>query len=472
MPAMPPASSEVSEIDSSARGPLSLLIVSALGWLVVSGVLAVVHLVQSLNPAFLADCAWFTYGRLRGLQETAFIYGWVASSGFAVALWVLGRLSGSPLRSLNWLTVGAIFWNVGVLLGLVGIAAGDGSSTPFLRMPHYVQLLLLVAYGAMAVPGVLAWTGRNRARTFAAQWYAVAALFLFPWLFSAAQLTLVWFPVRGTLQAIAAGWFAQSVWTLWIAPVALSAAYYLVPKITGRVIPNYDFASLSFWTLLFVGGWTGGRHLIGGPVPAWVPTIAIVSCALLTFHYIVAAMNLRHAFLGKGGVALKFVAAGIAAYVVGGMADAVTSLRGVAQLTQFTWMTQAQAQLAINGGFSLTIFGAIYFLVPRIANQPWPSTALVRAHFAAALIGTFGLVFTLAGAGLVQGAALNDAAVSFGEIANRTRPWILAATGAQTVLLLGNLVLAVHFVRLLTTKPATPAVDLFRQPPTMEASVS
>jgi cytochrome c oxidase cbb3-type subunit 1 len=472
MSAMTTASSEVSEIDSSARGPLSLLLVFALFWLVASGVLALAHLVQTINPAFLADCAWFTYGRMRGLQETAFIYGWVANSGFAVALWILGRLSGGALRSLNWLTVGTVFWNLGLVLGLVGISAGEGSSTPFLRMPHHVQLLLLVSFGAMAVPGVLAWTGRHRGRTFAAQWYAVAALFLFPWLFSAAQLTLVWFPVRGTVQAIAAGWFAQSVWTLWIAPLALSAAYYLVPKITSRIIPSYDFASLSFWTLLFVGGWTGGRHLIGGPVPAWVATIAIVSCAMLTFHYIVVAMNLRHAFAGRGGVVLKFVAAGLAAYVIGGLADAVTSLRGVAQLTQFTWMTQAQSQLAIGGGFTLIVFGAIYFLVPRVANQPWPSAGLIRAHFAAALIGTFGVVVALAGAGLVQGGALGNASQSFADIAASTRPWLLAAIAAQALMLLGNLALAVHFVRLLATKPAATAVDLFRQPPTMEASAS
>src|SRR5688572_12315142 len=135
MSAMTTASSEVSEIDSSARGPLSLLLASALLWLVVSGVLALIHFAQAMNPAFLADCAWFTFGRTRGLQETAFIYGWVANSGFAVALWILSRLGGSVLRSLNWLTVGTLFWNVAVTLGLIGIALGAGSSTPFLRVP-------------------------------------------------------------------------------------------------------------------------------------------------------------------------------------------------------------------------------------------------------------------------------------------------------------------------------------------------
>lgn len=468
---MTTASPEVSEIDASARFPLSLLIASALCWLVVSGVLALLNYAQTFNPSLLADCPLFTYGRLRAIQETGFVYGWVANSGLAVSLWILGRLSGSPLRSLKWVTVGCLFWNLALLLGVVGIAFGEGTSVALLRLPRHVLPLMLVAYGAMAVPGVLAWTGRSRPRTFAAQWYAVAALFLFPWLFSAAQVTLQWVPVRGVLQAVAAGWFVQGAWTLWIAPLALSAAYYLVPKISGRVIPSYDFASLSFWTLLVVGGWTGGRHLIGGPVPAWIPTMAIVSCVLLTFHYLVTALNLRAAF-GQRSVALKFVAFGLAAYVLGGLLDAVTAVRSVAVTTQFTWVTQAQTQLALAGAFSMIVFGAIYFMAPRMLNKAWPSTPLIRAHYAAAVLGTLVLVIGLVAAGIVQGRDLANPTISFADIASHTRSWLLVAAAGQALLVFGNLVLCFHFGRLLLVKPVVPAVELFRQPSTMEASVS
>jgi cytochrome c oxidase cbb3-type subunit 1 len=468
---MTTASSEISEIDANARFPLSLLLGSALLWLVLSGLLALLSFAQNLDPALLADCPYFTFGRTRALQETAFVYGWVANAGFAVSLWLLGRLGGSPLRSLNWVTVGASFWNIAVTVGLVGIALGDGSSIPFLHIPAYVQPLLLFSFGAIAVSGVLAWTGRAHRITFAAQWYAVAALFLFPWLFSAAQAILVWLPIRGTLQAVAAGWFMQGAWTLWIAPMALGAAYYLVPKISGRVIPSYDFAALSFWTLLVVGGWTGGRHLIGGPVPAWIASLAIVSCGLLIFHYVVTAINLRGAF-GHRSLALKFIAFGLVAYVIGGVADAATAMRSVAQFTQFTWVSQAQTQLALSGAFSMIVFGAIYFFVPRIYNQAWPSTALIRGHHVAAFLGTIVLVVALAMAGYVQGRDLADAGISFTDISNHTRPWLLVAAAAQALLVLGNVILAFHFARIVFTKPALVAKNLFSQPPAMEASVT
>jgi cbb3-type cytochrome oxidase subunit 1 len=43
-------------------------------------------------------------------------------------------------------------------------------------------------------------------------------------------------PVRGVMQPIVAAWYAQSAWTLWLAPLALSVAYYVVPKVTGKVL--------------------------------------------------------------------------------------------------------------------------------------------------------------------------------------------------------------------------------------------
>ena len=461
---------EVTEIDASARCSLLLLLASALLWLVLSGVLALVNLVQLHTPGFLADCSVFTYGRTQAMQETAFIYGWAANAGLAVALWILGRLGGAPLRSLNWVSAGTVFWNLAITLGLVGIATGDATSNAWLHLPRYVLPLMLVAYGTIAVAGVLAWTGRRREMTFASQWYAVAALFLFPWIFSIAQVMLVFAPERGVLQALVAGWFVQGAWTLWLAPLALAAAYYLVPKISGKAIPSYDFASLSFWTLLFVGAWTGGRHLIGGPVPAWIATIAVVSCALLLFHYIVVGINLRAAFCSGGSTVLKFVAFGLGAYVLGGFVDAVTATRSVAALTQFTYFSTAQSQLALNGAFSMMIYGAIYFLAPRITGRAWPSGALIRAHYAAAVLGVVGLVVALVGAGWIQGHDLNDPAVSFAAIAAHVRPWLLTATAAQAVLLLGNLLLAVHLLWLGAARSAAPAT--FSPAPTMEASVS
>ncbi len=446
-----------------------LLIGSALGWLILSGVLSLVTTIQLYTPSFLADCSVFTYGHTQALQETVFIYGWAANASFAVALWLLGRLSGAPLRGLGLLAVGTMFWNLGVTAGLGFIMFGEATSIPFLQMPAYVHPLLLVAYAAIATPGVLAWTGRSERATFATQWYAVAALFLFPWLYSVAQVMLLDAPVRGVTQAVIAAWFSSNVVTLWLLPIALAAAYYLVPKLTGRTLNNYHYAPHGFWTLVFFGAWSGARHLVGGPVPAWIPTLAIVSTALLLFHYLVISLNLRAGLTGgHGSNTLAFISLGLLTYLLGGVANVVFSFQHFAALIQFTYFPIAQLKLALVGAFSFPIFGALYYIVPRLSGTAWPSSGLIRAHFGLSILGLVATVISLAGAGWVQGHGLGEPGTSFAAIAASTKPWLMAATVGEGLLLLASLTIALNFARL----QAVAAVALIRSAALLEASAS
>ncbi len=470
------ASAEVTAIDTAARGPLLWLLGSGLVWLLVSGILALITSIQLHTPTFLADCGWFTHGRAQAMRESVFVYGWLANAGLATATWVLGRLGGYPLRALNWAVVGCIFWNAAIAAGLVGIATGDMTTFALIQLPRYVQPLLVVAYSAMAISGVLAWSGRKTDGTYAAQWYAAAALFLLPWALCAAQAVLFWFPVRGVVQAVAAGWFGQVVFSLWLSPLVLAGVYYVVPKITGRALPSYVAAPLAFWTLIVVGAWNGGRHLIGGPVPAWVPTMAVVGGSLLLFHFLVVAMNLRF-ILGASGTAANFLRFGLVAYVVNGLLEFFTSFRGIAVETQFTFIASALEHFGLYGGLSMMLFATIYYMVPRLTGAPWASAALTMGHLALVAIGVLLATVALLFAGFAQGSGLLSPAVSFAEIFSRVRVPLLLNSAAQLVLLAANLLLFVNFVRsacaaCCSKADATAASGVFRQPSTLEASAS
>jgi cytochrome c oxidase cbb3-type subunit 1 len=466
----PAASAEVSTVDRQARQPVVLLAGAAIVWLVASGALALIAAVQLHSPGFMTDCEWFTHGRIQAMRESAFIYGWAANAGLATSLWILSRLGGTALRGAGWTVVGTLFWNLGLLVGLGGIAGGHMTSFALLQLPSYVQPLMLAAYGAIAVAGILAWSGRRTDATYASHWYAVAALFLFPWFTGAAQAVLLWEPLRGSLQAVAGVWHVQNVWSLWLAPFALAAAYYVVPKVSGRALPSYDFAPLAFWTLVVVGSWIGGRNLIGGPVPAWIPSVALVASSLALFHYLVVALNLRVVFAGSGN-AMSFMKFGFVAYLAVGILDALLSFRGLAENTQFTLIATAVEQLGQQGAYSMIICGAIYYLVPRVTGLPWQSGAMVTGHRIAMMLGVVLLIVALFAAGNVQGAALADAKVGFGEIAAQLKFWLLVRTAAEFILLAGNLLLLVNFA--LSTcccrKASAGDVSPFRHPSALEA---
>lgn len=443
---VPVRATDATPIDFAARGPLLLLIGSGLLWLVISGVLSLVTSIQLHSPHFLSQYSFLTYGRAEALRQTAFVYGWAANAGLAVALWTLGRLGGNPIRARNWAFIGAGFWNVGLTVGLVGIAAGNLTSFSLFQLPRYVQPLMTVAYGAIAVVGVLSWSDRRADRMFAAQWYAVAALFLFPWLSSIAQLTLLWSPMRGVAQAVAAGWYAQGVWAFWLAPIALSGAYFVVAKSSGRTLPSYEVAPLGFWTLIVIGAWAGGRSLVNGPVPAWIGTVGVVASVMMLVHYFVVTLNLGSAWTVKG-TGPGFIRFGVVAYALAGIVDAVTSFRSVAVETQFTFVGMALEQLALYGGVSMMLFGSIYFMVPRLTGHSWVSPVLTVGHRIIVSLGVIVLVATFAVAGWSQGVDLLDPKTSFSDILDHSRLPLLMLSGAQLVLLFGNTLLLVNFLQ-------------------------
>ncbi len=460
---------EVTPTDAASRRPLLFLLLSGLVWLVVSGVLELAAALQVPFPQFLAECPIFTYGRLSAVAETAFVYGWLANAGLALVLWILGRLAAEPLRAQNWALAGTAFWNLGVTAAVVGVATGDATGFPLLGLPGYVQLILFFSYGAIAVGGLLAWSGRLRQVSYAAQWYAAAALFLFPWVLSIAHVMLFSAPVRGVVQAVVASWYAQCVLTLWLAPFCLAVAYYVIPKVTGRVLPSYEFAALGFWSLIVAGGLTAGRHLVGGPVPAWVGSVAVVSCTLVLFHVFVVVLNLRSCFFGRG-ISLKFISFGLAMYVIGAVIDGLTSFHAVAVRTQFTHFDLARGQLALLGAVSATLFGGIYYAVPRITGKAWFSGTLVRAHLFLSIAGVLLVFGALTIAAVIQSRGLADPKVAFAAITRETHVWLLAAALGQAVFLLGSVALALNFMATACGIMKLAQWAQFKAPAAMEAA--
>src|SRR5262245_36089304 len=85
-------------IDESARGPVLLFFGTALFWMLVGTVFALLASYKLHNPTFLDGVSWLTFGRLRPAHLNAVAYGWVSLSGFGILLWLMARLSRSPIR--------------------------------------------------------------------------------------------------------------------------------------------------------------------------------------------------------------------------------------------------------------------------------------------------------------------------------------------------------------------------------------
>ncbi len=379
------------------------------------------------------------------------MYGWGFNAAFAFGLWLMARLSATTLRHGGWLFVAAKFWNLGVTLGIGGILAGYSTSFELLEMPRFVALLLLGSYALVGVWAVTTFSIRNTENIYASQWYLFGAAFWFPWVYSIAQVMLFTAPVRGVLQPVVNAWYVHNLYGLWFLPVALAAVYYLLPKLTGRPISQYYLAPLAFWWFVLCSAFAGGSRLLGAPVPVWIPTLGTVANLSLLLPAVILGLNFLGTLSGRwgsvgGSLSLRFVVLAIAGFFLNVTVNLLLSLRGFAEVAQFTLLGGLRDWSALYATFSVAVFGAAYFFLPRLTGKECRSSALVKAHFGATVLGVILVVVGLVAGGWSHGSLLKDSAVPFADITRALSGWHTLNTVGFGVLLVGHLAFLINFV--------------------------
>lgn len=448
------AAHERAEIDSSTRLPVLIFFGSAIFWLIIGSLLGLISAWKMTHPDLLDSQAWLTFGRLRPAHLNAVTYGWASAAGIGVGLWLTARLCRMPLLHSKLLISAAIFWNLGVLVGILGILIGDNRGIEWLEFPGYATPILFIAYACIAIWAVIMFRYRKPGHIYVSQWYLFAAFLWFPWLYATANILLVWQPVQGSAQGAINWWFAHNLANLWFIPIGLASAYYMIPKVTGRPIYSYQLSILGFWSLAFFSSWTGMQHLIGGPFPAWMVSASVVAAVMMLIPVIAAAINHHMTMYGhldalKWSPTLRFTVFGTLTYTLVGLQGSLMAIPSFNTITHFTDYTVGHAHLGYYGFFTMVMFGAMYYIVPRLLNREWPSATMIRWHFWLAALGIGLMVTALTFGGILQGLALYDVASEFRSSLEYAQPfrWIRGVSG---ILLLGaHLVFATLFVQML-----------------------
>lgn len=441
---------ELSEIDESIRSAALFFLLSAVGWLMLGTVFALIAAYKSHEPGFLGAFESLTFGRIRSAHLNAMIYGWGNNAIFAVGLWIMARLCRSPIRHRGMLVIAGIFWNFGVTIGTFGILAGDLTSVEWLEMPSYATPLLALSYTLIGIWGILAFHYRRTGHVYVSQWYILGGLFWFPWLYIVAQALIIWFPARGAVQSLTNWWFAHNVLGLWLTPMGLAAVYYLIPKVLGRPVYSYYLSVLGFWSLALFYNWAGVHHLIGGPIPVWLISAGIVASVLMVVPVVVTAINHHLTVVGYHrevwrSPTLRFTVFGAISYTLVSMIGSAMALRSVNEITHFTHFTVGHAHHGVYAFFTMVMFGSIYYMMPRLLKREWPSAFLIRVHFWMAAVGITIMLVALHVGGWIQGLQLNDSTVQFMDIVQATVPWLKARSVSGLLLMIAHIAFAVNF---------------------------
>jgi len=394
-------------IDRSARYPVLFFFTSAAAWLFVATVLGFLSALKLRLPGMWDGCEYMGYGRLFPAHFNALVYGWAMQAGIGVMLWLMARLTRNPVRHGVTIIVAGHLWNVVVALMVFSVWFGFGRSIPLLDFPAWIWPVAAFAYILTVVWIFPMFRYRRAARVYISEMYLVGAALWFPWIFLTSNL----FINKGTSPVMAAGidaWFITNLIYFWMAPIALAVAYYLVPKIAGRPVYSYPLASLSFWLLAFLAGWTGFSRFMGGPFPAWMPAVSGAATIFILLAILASVVNLMLTLKGCSKIwefspSLRFTVFGMAMLGLYAFLAALSSTFVFGGNLQFSHFLVGLDTLAFYGFFSMTVFGAIYFIVPRITGQEWPSGSRIRSHFWFSAYGILTLVVTMLIGGIAQG---------------------------------------------------------------------
>ncbi|MEO5917868.1 MAG: cbb3-type cytochrome c oxidase subunit I [Luteolibacter sp.] len=437
-------------IDRSLRHPVMFFLTSGAAWLAVSIVLGIISSAKVHSPEFLSGCSWLTYGRVFPAHINALIYGWGFQAAFAVIIWMMARLSRKECTAAGIILTAGHIWNLAVSLGVIGILSGNGTGMPWMEFPAFTWPVLLFSYFAIVIWSFIQFRVRPEGHVYISQWYLLAALVWFPWIFITANTLLNCLPGHPVMAAGINAWYKSALMFLFFTPVALGTAYYLAPKVTGRPVYSYSLAKLGFWSLAIIAPWAGMQKLAGAPIPYFLPYLGAAATALLFVPSVAASINLLRTTMSSeetvsGSPSLRFTIAGIVGLLVLAVSAVGLNLPdSTLPLTQFSLSGYGFEILALYGFFSFIMFGAVYFIVPRITRREWLSRRMIKVHFLLSVYGIMAVVlFALVG-GLEQGIGQEDWAQPWESAATRAFPYAVGTTIAWCFILLSNIFFFIH----------------------------
>ena len=442
------------QIDRSCRQTVLGYYASAVFWLLFGTAAALISSIKLHHPEFLENWEWLTFGRIRSVHLNTVVYGWSSMVGIGSLLWLQARLCKVRLPNRIVLPSTVMIWNIAVIWGVYELLAGHSTGVEWLEFPTRV----LTFFGYVLL--VLFWTSltmfsRRRVRhTYVSQWYLFGSVVWFPILYVAAVLLPATGLVSGAAWATTNWWYAHNVLGLYITPMGLAAAYYLIPKVTGQPIHSYHLSLLGFWANALFYSWIGTHHLVGGPLPAWIITAGIVGSIMMFIPVITVAINHHMTMVGRFHMlrtspALRFTVFGAMCYTAVSFQGSIEALRSVSQVAHFTHYTVAHAHLGMYAFYTMIMFGAMYYVIPRLTRNEWSSPRLIKLHFWTCAIG-IGLYFVaLSWAGWYQGLMMNDPGVPFLQVVGYTKPYLVTRSVAGMMMTTGHVAFAILIFRIL-----------------------
>ena len=384
----------------------------------------------------IGNIEYLSAPRMRMWHTNSILYGWLLPAQMGILLYVIPRILHTKLFSEILGVITGLIYFGSIIAGLIGILLGNVKNIEYgeIGSPYdYLVILSWVLFGVNIVATII---NRKVKYLYVSVWYALGSVI---WTFFVMVTGHIFTQmVSGVNQANLNWFYVHNVVGLIFTPLGVAGAYYLIPKELNTPIYSHKLSMIGFWVISFVYVWTGAHHMMAGPSPDWLETVASVFSFSLLIPVIAVITN----FLGtyatapkenrfKGPVT-KFLMGGTIYYLltcIQGPMQAIPALNVI--ISKNDWIV-GHAHMALLGAFSFFAIAGVYYVIPKIAGRPLHNSKLADQSFWIMLIASIPFFSSLFISGVIQGNMWLDPENTFVQTLMATKKWhvIRALSGA------------------------------------------
>lgn len=362
--------------------------------------------IKFFYPTFLGTASWLTFGVVRPAHVNGVLFGFVSSGLIGAMLYIVPRLSAVKLYKPGLAFFTAIFWNLGIFIGVIWILLGGSQGREYAELPWAIDVAVVIALIFLAVVVLGTIVKRTERKLYVSLWYYAGTMIWFPIVYFIGNV--MWHPATGALNGIQDGifnwYYGHNVLGLWFTTLGIPAIYFAIPRIIKRPLYSHLLSLIGFFSIAFFYTGVGAHHLLQAPLPEWLKTMAVVMTVLMLVPVLAFATNIILTMRGSwkkvpGNPVLMFILFGFASYVLTSIQGSMQGVRFTNEYLHFSQWPVGHAHLALLGGFGFLAAGLALWIVPHTLKSRIFSYNLMITSWWTASIGfiLFFLAMTVAG---------------------------------------------------------------------------
>lgn len=381
-------------------------------WVCVATLYGLTAAVELVAPDIFANIPELLFGRIRPIHINLVLFGFLTPSLIGTALYLVPLLTQTKLYSERLANIAMIIWNIFTAAAVFTLSGGKTQGREYAELIWPIDILVIISFLILTFVVVKTILNRKENLMFVSLWYIAGAFIWTSVLYTLGNV--VWNPetgaLKGTTDAIWLWFYGHNIFGLLLTPLAVAAAYYIIPRVTGAPIYSHTLSLIGFWMLLVMYTHIGTHHLIQAPVPQWLKVISIVDSIGMLVPVMTFLTNVwlplkeRFSTFYKE-IAGKYVFAGTFFYFIVCIQGPLQSLPSVQRITHFNNWVVAHAHLALLGFAGFIAVGAMYYFLPKVSGREIYSKTLANFQYWLLMIGVNGFFLVLTAVGLVQGSS-------------------------------------------------------------------